>query len=68
MTSGFLTTWLSSFERGKSAACGRSIHQISTLVVGRFGLGKYPSQVEAELELRKLVNEAILRIGNNAPA
>jgi hypothetical protein len=68
MTSGFLNYLAEQLRKGRSAACRRSIQQILTLVVARFEAGKYPSQVEAESELRKLVSEAILRIENNSPA
>ena len=68
MTSGFLNQLAGQLRKDKSAACGRSIQQILTLVVARFEAGKYPSQVEAELEFRRLVNEALLRISNNASA
>jgi hypothetical protein len=65
MTSGFLNQLAGQLRKGRSAVCGRSIQQILTLVVARFEAGKYPSQVEAESEFRKLVNEAILRIAND---
>jgi hypothetical protein len=68
MTSAFLNYLAGQLRKGRSAACGRSIQQILTLVAARFEAGKYPSQVEAESELRKLVNEAILKIENNSPA
>jgi hypothetical protein len=68
MTSGFLSYLAGQLRKGRSAVCGRSIQQILTPVVARFEAGKYPSQVEAESELRKLVHEAILRIENNSPA
>jgi hypothetical protein len=68
MTSRFLNHLAGQLRKGRSAACGRSIQQILTLVVARFEAGKYPSQVEAESELRKLVSEAVLRIENNSPA
>jgi hypothetical protein len=55
-------------RKGKSAACGRSIQQVLTLVVARFEAGKYPSQAEAESDFRKLVNEAFLRISNSSSA
>jgi hypothetical protein len=68
MTSEFLNYLAGQLRKGRSAACGRSIQQVLTVVVARFEAGKYPSQVEAESELRKLVSEAILRIENNLPA
>jgi hypothetical protein len=68
MTSEFLKQLAGQLRKGKSAACGRSIQHILTLVVARFEAGKYPSQVEAESEFRKLVNEAFLRISNSASA
>jgi hypothetical protein len=68
MTSGFLKHLAGQLRKGRSSACGRSIQQILTLVVARFEAGKYPSQVEAESELQKLVSEAVLRIENNPPA
>jgi hypothetical protein len=68
MTSEFLNQLAGQLRKGKSAACGRSIQQILTLVVARFEAGKYPSQVEAESEFRKLVNEAFLRIASSASA
>jgi len=66
MTSGFLNQLAGQLRKGRSAACGRSIQQILTLVAARFEAGKYPSQVEAESEFRKLVNEAFLRISNGS--
>jgi hypothetical protein len=66
MTSGFLNQLAGQLRKGKSAACGRSIQQILTLVVARFEAGKYPSQVEAESEFRKLVSEAFGRISNSS--
>jgi hypothetical protein len=68
MTSEFLNQLAGQLRKGKSAACGRSIQQILTLVVTRFEAGKYPSQVEAESEFRRLVNEAFLRIASSASA
>jgi hypothetical protein len=68
MTSEFLNQLAGQLRKGKSAACGRSIQQILTLVVARFEAGKYPSQVEAESEFRQLVNEAFLRISHSASA
>jgi hypothetical protein len=68
MTSEFLTQLAGQLRKGRSPACGRSIQGILTLVVARFEAGKYPSQVEAESEFRKLVNEALLRISNSASA
>jgi hypothetical protein len=68
MTSEFLNYLGGQLRKARSAACGRSIQQILTLVVARFEAGKYPSQVEAELELRKLVSEAVFRIENSSPA
>lgn len=61
MTSEFLNQLAGQLQKSKSAACGRSIQQILTLVVARFEAGKYPSQAEAESEFRKLVNEAFLK-------
>jgi hypothetical protein len=66
MTSEFLKQLAGQLRRGKNAACGRSIQQVLTLVVARFEAGKYPSQVEAEVEFRRLVNEAALRISSKA--
>lgn len=68
MTSEFLNQLAAQLRQGRSAACGRSIQQILTLVAARFEAGKYPSQVEAESEFRMLVNEAFLRISNNSSA
>jgi hypothetical protein len=68
MTSGFLNEMARQLRKDRSPACGRSIQQILTLVVARFEAGKYPSQVEAESEFRKLVNEAFLRISNTSSA
>jgi hypothetical protein len=68
MTSGFLNQLAGQLRKGKSAACGRSIQQVLTLVVARFEAGKYPSQVEAESEFRKLANEALFRISSKASA
>lgn len=59
MTSEFLNQLAGQFRKGRSAACGRAIQRILTLVVARFEAGKYPGQVEAESDFRKLVNEAI---------
>jgi hypothetical protein len=61
MTSEFLNQLAGQLQKGESAARGRCIQQILTLVVARFEAGKYPSQVEAESEFRKLVNEAFLK-------
>jgi len=68
MTSAFLKQLAGQLRKGRSAASGRTIQQILTLVVARFEAGKYPSQVEAESEFRKLVNEAFLRISDNPSA
>ena len=67
MTSGFLNQLALQLRKGRSPAGGRCIQQILTLVVARFEAGKYPSQVEAESEFRKLVNDALLKISNNSP-
>jgi hypothetical protein len=65
MTSEFLNQLAGQLRKGRSPACARSIQQVLTLVVARFEAGNYPSQVEAESEFRKLVNEAIVRVGKN---
>jgi hypothetical protein len=59
MTSEFLNQLAGQLRKGGSPGCGRAIQRILTLVVARFEAGKYPGQVEAESEFRKLVNETI---------
>jgi hypothetical protein len=62
MTSKFLTQLAGQLRTGKNPACRRAIQQVLGLVCARFEAGHYRGQVEAESELRELVEKACVRI------
>jgi hypothetical protein len=62
MTSAFLTQLADQLKRGKNPSQRRAIQSVLPLVTARFEAGRYGGQVEAESELRKLVEQACARI------
>jgi hypothetical protein len=58
MTSQFLTQLADQLKRGKNPAQRRAIGRVLPLVAARFEAGRYRGQVEAESELRTLIDEA----------
>ena len=61
MTSAFLTRLADQLKHGKNPAQRRAIQRALSLVTARFEAGHYPGQVEAETELRKLVEQACVK-------
>ncbi len=61
MTSQFLTQLADQLKHGKNPAQRRAIQRVLPLVTARFEAGHYCGQVEAESELRKLVEQACVR-------
>jgi hypothetical protein len=60
MTSAFLTQLADQIKRGKNPAQRRAIQRVLPLVTARFEAGRYPGRVEAESELRGLIEQACL--------
>ena len=58
MTSVFLIQLAGQLKRGKNPTQRRAIQSVLPLVTARFEAGRYRGQVEAETELRKLVEQA----------
>jgi hypothetical protein len=62
MTSQFLTQLADQLKHPKNPAQRRAIQSVLPLVTARFEAGHYRGQVEAESELRKLVEQACVKI------
>jgi hypothetical protein len=62
MTSQFLVQLADQLRNRKTPACRRAIQQVLGLVSARFEAGHYRGQVDAESELRVLVEQACARI------
>jgi len=62
MTSQFLTQLADQLKHGKNPAQRRAIQSVLPLVTARFEAGHHLGQVEAESELRKLVEQACVKI------
>lgn len=62
MTAQFLTELAGQLRNGKNPACRRAIQQMLGLVTARFEAGEYTGTLEAEAELRGLVERERLRI------
>ncbi len=62
MTSQFLTELAGQLRNGKNATCRRAIQQALSLVTAKFEAGKYAGTLEAESELRGLIEQTCLRI------
>jgi hypothetical protein len=58
MVTNFLTQLAGQLKRGKKPAHRRAIQKALTLVEGKFECGIYSSPVEAEKDLRNLVEGA----------
>jgi hypothetical protein len=68
MTSQFLTQLADQLKHGKNSAQRRAIQRVLPLVTARFEGGHYPGRVEAESELRGLVEHACREILLKTPA
>jgi hypothetical protein len=68
MTSQFLTQLADQLKHGKNPAQRRAIQSVLPLVTARFEAGHYRGQVEAESELRGLIEQACLNIVGRKPA
>lgn len=62
MTSHFLTQLADQLKHGKNPSQRRAIQRVLPLVTARFEAGRYPGRVEAESELRGLVEQACLKV------
>jgi hypothetical protein len=65
MTSQFLTQLADQLKRGKNPAQRRAIQRVVPLVTARFEAGRYCGQLEAESELRILIDKECARVLNN---
>jgi hypothetical protein len=59
MTSQFLTQLADQLKRGKNPAQRRAIGSVLPLVAARFEEGRYRGRVDAESELRTLIDKAL---------
>ena len=62
MTSHFLTQLADQLQHGKNPSERRAIQRVLPLVVARFEAGRYPGRLEAESELRSLIEQACLKV------
>jgi hypothetical protein len=62
MTSQFLTQLAGQLAKGKNPAVRRVVQSVLDVVVVKFDAGRYAGMVEAEADLRAMVDRACLRL------